>query len=62
MDFAEPRVDEIVVFKSLYRQLRRVLTLMVSELRDRLIANGMSAKAPAVQKATDPAIRLLVRR
>ena len=37
------RVDEIVVFKSLTpEQLRGIVDLMVAELRDRLIAQGMS--------------------
>jgi ATP-dependent Clp protease ATP-binding subunit ClpC len=37
------RVDEIVVFKSLATpQLRGIVDLMVSDLRNRLIANGMS--------------------
>lgn len=37
------RVDEIVVFKSLTTpQLRGIVDLMVSDLRNRLIANGMS--------------------
>ena len=37
------RVDEIVVFKSLTgEQLRGIVDLMVAELRDRLVAQGMS--------------------
>ncbi len=37
------RVDEVVVFKSLTApQLRGIVDLMISDLRDRLIANGMS--------------------
>ena len=37
------RVDEVVVFKSLTpEQLRGIVDLMISDLRDRLIANGMS--------------------
>ena len=37
------RVDEIVVFKSLTgEQLRGIVELMVADLRDRLIAQGMS--------------------
>jgi ATP-dependent Clp protease ATP-binding subunit ClpC len=37
------RVDEVVVFKSLTpEQLHGIVDLMVSDLRDRLIANGMS--------------------
>ncbi len=55
------RVDEIVVFKSLTKeQLRSIVDLMVLELRDRLIANGMSieltdAAADLIAKnGTDP--------
>ena len=55
------RVDEIVVFKSLTAdQLRRIVELMVSELRDRLIAEGMSieltdaAKDLIARQGTDP--------
>ena len=37
------RVDEIVVFKSLTKeQLREIVDLMISELRDRLVEQGMS--------------------
>ncbi len=51
------RVDEIVVFKSLTsEQLRRIVDLMVSELRNRLIANGMSIEL------TDAARDLVSRR
>lgn len=55
------RVDEIVVFKSLStEQLRGIVDLMVLELRDRLIANGMSielteaAKDLIAKDGTDP--------
>ncbi|MGI6754645.1 MAG: ATP-dependent Clp protease ATP-binding subunit [Atopobiaceae bacterium] len=54
------RIDEIVVFKSLTPpQLRGIVDLMVSELRDRLIANGMSieltdaARDLVAKKGTD---------
>ena len=37
------RVDEVVVFKSLTTdELRRIVDLMISELRDRLVEQGMS--------------------
>ena len=55
------RVDEIVVFKSLSgEQLRGIVELMVSDLRDRLIANGMSinltdaARDLVAKRGTDP--------
>ena len=55
------RVDEIVVFKSLStEQLRGIVDRMVLELRDRLIANGMSielteaAKDLIAKDGTDP--------
>ena len=55
------RVDEIVVFKSLTgEQLRGIVELMVSDLRDRLIANGMSidltdaARDLVAKRGTDP--------
>ena len=55
------RVDEIVVFKSLStEQLRGIVDLMLLELRDRLIANGMSielteaAKDLIAKDGTDP--------
>ena len=55
------RVDEIVVFKSLStEQLRGIVDLMILELRDRLIANGMSielteaAKDLIAKDGTDP--------
>ena len=54
------RVDEIVVFKSLTStQLRGIVDLMVNELRNRLIANGMSieltdaARDLVAKKGTD---------
>ena len=54
-------MDEIVVFKSLSaEQLRGIVDLMVLELRDRLIANGMSielteaAKDLIAKDGTDP--------
>ena len=55
------RVDDIVVFKSLTaEQLRGIVDLMVLELRDRLIANGMSidltdaARDLIAKNGTDP--------
>ena len=55
------RVDEIVVFKSLTpEQLRKIVDLMVSDLRRRLVANGMSieltdaARDYVAKKGTDP--------
>ena len=55
------RVDEIVVFKSLTsEQIRGIVDLMVSELRDRLVAEGMSieltdaAKDLVAREGTDP--------
>ena len=55
------RVDEIVVFKSLTReQTRRIVDLMVRELRNRLIGQGMSieltdeAKDLIAKEGTDP--------
>ena len=55
------RVDEIVVFKSLTReQTRKIVDLMVRELRDRLIGQGMSleltdaAKDLIAKEGTDP--------
>ena len=55
------RVDEIVVFKSLAtEQIRGIVDLMVSELRNRLIAEGMSielsdaAKDLVAKQGTDP--------
>ena len=55
------RVDEIVVFKSLTsEQLRGIVDLMVRDLRDRLIANGMSieltdaARDFIAKEGTDP--------
>ena len=55
------RVDEIVVFKSLTsEQIRGIVDLMVSELRNRLIAEGMSieltdaAKDLVAREGTDP--------
>ncbi|WP_311142538.1 ATP-dependent Clp protease ATP-binding subunit [Lancefieldella rimae] len=55
------RVDDIVVFKSLTaKQLRGIVDLMVLELRDRLIANGMSidltdaARDLIAKNGTDP--------
>ena len=55
------RVDEIVVFKSLTsQQLRGIVDIMVAELRDRLVANGMSieltdaARDLVARKGTDP--------
>ncbi|MGN0055268.1 MAG: ATP-dependent Clp protease ATP-binding subunit [Atopobiaceae bacterium] len=54
------RVDEIVVFKSLTtQQLRGIVDLMIADLRDRLIANGMSiqltdeARDLVARKGTD---------
>ena len=54
------RVDEIVVFKSLTsQQLRGIVDLMVAELRNRLITNGMSieltdaARDYVAKKGTD---------
>lgn len=55
------RVNEIVVFKSLTsEQIRGIVDLMVSELRNRLIAEGMSieltdaAKDLVAREGTDP--------
>ena len=55
------RVDEIVVFKSLTsEQLRAVVDLMIADLRNRLIAQGMSieltdaARDLLVREGTDP--------
>ncbi len=55
------RVDEIVVFKSLTdEQLRQVVDLMISDLRNRLIAQGMSieltdaARDFVAREGTDP--------
>jgi len=55
------RVDEIVVFTSLNaEQLRGIVDLMVKDLRNRLIANGMSieltdaARDFVAKKGTDP--------
>ena len=55
------RVDEIVVFKSLTNeQLRGIVELMVADLRDRLIAQGMSieltdaARALVAKEGADP--------
>jgi ATP-dependent Clp protease ATP-binding subunit ClpC len=55
------RVDEIVVFKSLTgEQLRKIVELMVRDLRNRLIANGMSieltdaARDYIAKEGTDP--------
>lgn len=55
------RVDEVVVFKSLTSdQLRGIVDLMVAELRNRMIAQGMSieltdaARAHIVKVGTDP--------
>ena len=55
------RVDEIVVFKSLTgEQLRGIVDLMVRDLRNRLIANGMSieltdaARDYIAKEGTDP--------
>ena len=55
------RVDEIVVFKSLTgEQIRGIVDLMVAELRNRLIGQGMSieltdaAKDLIAKKGTDP--------
>lgn len=55
------RVDEIVVFKSLTsEQIRGIVDLMVTELRNRLIAEGMSieltdaAKDLVAREGTDP--------
>ncbi len=55
------RVDEIVVFKSLTgEQLRKIVELMIGDLRNRLIANGMSieltdaARDYIVKQGTDP--------
>ena len=55
------RVDEIVVFKSLTsEQIRGIVDLMVGELRNRLIAEGMSieltdaAKDLVAHEGTDP--------
>ncbi len=55
------RVDEIVVFKSLTdEQLRGIVELMVSDLRERLIAQGMSieltdaARALVAKEGADP--------
>lgn len=54
------RVDEVVVFKSLTsQQLRGIVDLMIADLRDRLIANGMSiqltdaARDLVAKKGTD---------
>ena len=55
------RVDEIVVFKSLSNEeLRQVVDLMIADLRNRLIAQGMSieltdaARDLVVKEGTDP--------
>lgn len=55
------RVDEIVVFTSLKpEQIRRIVDLMVMDLRDRLIAQGMSieltpeARELIAKEGTDP--------
>ena len=55
------RVDEIVVFKSLTdEQLRQVVDLMIADLRNRLIAQGMSieltdaARDYVAKEGTDP--------
>ena len=55
------RVDEIVVFKSLTgEQLRKIVELMIGDLRNRLIANGMSieltdaARDYIAKRGTDP--------
>ena len=55
------RVDEIVVFKSLTsEQLRGIVDLMVRDLRNRLVANGMSieltdaARDLIAREGTDP--------
>ena len=55
------RVDEIVVFKSLTtKQLRGIVDLMVTDLRDRMIKNGMSieltdaARDLIAKEGTDP--------
>ena len=55
------RVDEIVVFKSLTgEQLRQIVELMIRDLRNRLIANGMSieltdaARDYIAKRGTDP--------
>jgi len=55
------RVDEIVVFKSLTdEQLRQVVDLMIADLRNRLIAQGMSieltdaARDLVAREGTDP--------
>ena len=55
------RVDEIVVFKSLTdEQLRQVVDLMITDLRNRLIAQGMSieltdaARDLVAREGTDP--------
>ena len=55
------RVDEVVVFKSLTpEQLHGIVDLMVSDLRDRLIANGMSidltdaARSLVAKEGADP--------
>ena len=55
------RVDEIVVFKSLTgEQLRKIVELMIGDLRNRLIANGMSieltdaARDYIAKQGTDP--------
>ncbi|MBR3234248.1 MAG: ATP-dependent Clp protease ATP-binding subunit [Atopobiaceae bacterium] len=55
------RVDEIVVFKSLTdQQLRQVVDLMIADLRNRLIAQGMSieltdaARDLVAREGTDP--------
>ena len=55
------RVDEIVVFKSLTdEQLRKVVDLMIADLRNRLIAQGMSieltdaARDFVAREGTDP--------
>ncbi len=55
------RVDEVVIFKSLTsEQLRGIVDLMVADLRDRLVRNGMSieltdeARDLVAEKGTDP--------
>jgi ATP-dependent Clp protease ATP-binding subunit ClpC len=55
------RIDEVVVFKSLTpEQLRRIVDLMVGELRGRLIGQGMSieltdaARDLVAKEGTDP--------
>ena len=55
------RIDEVVVFKSLTdEQISGIVDLMVRDLRDRLIAQGMSieltdaAKAHIAREGTDP--------